>query len=159
MPTERTSGACASLAMTCARPDSTSRMPVERDATAEAAVERRGRHLDDGAGVDERPQPLRIGLDVRVPLRVRDHDAEPAQLEREDEVGQAERPADVGELEQEQRRVAAEAEPAQRLVVELAGEGEVELAAAGAPRPRMPSARAAAFTSSTSRSMSSGEVG
>ena len=84
---------------------------------------------DDDAVVDERPEPLGIELDVRVALRVREHDAEPAELQVEHEIGELQRPAEIRELEQEQRRVAAEAESAKLVVVEPRRELEVELTA------------------------------
>jgi hypothetical protein len=97
--------------------------------TAEPAVERGGGELHDHTAVDERAKPLRLVLHVGVPLRVCEHDAEPAQLEIEHEVGELERPPEVRELEQEERRIAAEAEAPQLVVVELGRVAEIELAA------------------------------
>ena len=58
-----------------------------------------------------------------------EHDAEAAQAQAEHEVAQLQRPAPVRELEQEQPRVAPEAESAQRAVVERLRVRDVELTA------------------------------
>ena len=60
---------------------------------------------------------------------MREHDPESAQLEIEDEVGELQRPAEVRELEQQERGRAAETEPAEIGVVELRREFQVELSA------------------------------
>ncbi len=66
-------------------------------------------------------------LDVGISLWMRKHDAEPPELEVEDEVGELQWPAEVRELEQQERGVAAEPEPAEIGVVEPRRVLEVEL--------------------------------
>ncbi len=96
---------------------------------AEPPVDRRSRELYDDAGVDELAQAFRPLLYVRIPLGMREHDAEAAHAQAEHEIRQPDRPADVRELEQQQVRIAAESEAAQRCVVERLGVREVELSA------------------------------
>ena len=96
---------------------------------SEAAVERRGGDLDRDTGTDERAQPLRVPLHVGVALGMRQDDTKATQLEAEHEIGEGDRPAEIRELEQQERGIAAEAEPAQRLVAEAGREREVDLPA------------------------------
>ena len=98
-------------------------------ARAEPAVDRGGRQLHQHACVDERAQQLRVGLDLGIPLGMREHDREAARREPEDDLAQVERPAGVGALEEEDARVAAEPEARERRGVEARRVLDVELAA------------------------------
>jgi hypothetical protein len=80
--------------------------------TAEAAVHRGCRHLDESAHLDQRPEALGGGLNVGVPLGVGEDGRDAQRLQMEDPLRKLERPAVVGELEEHVVGVAAEPEPA-----------------------------------------------
>ena len=86
MPIARMAGACASLAIRCARPASSSALAAVGVAPTEPPVDRRRGQLDPDAGVDELPQPFGTFLHLAVSLRMRQHRAEAAHADAEREV-------------------------------------------------------------------------
>ena len=89
-------------------PHSCARLP-------DPAVDRRGRDLDEHACLDELHEPLRVGLHLGVPLRVREHRREPLVAEREQPSGKLERPAVVRASRRAGTAAAAEPEAPQLL--------------------------------------------
>jgi len=81
-------------------------------ALAQSTVDRRCGDLNKGAGVDDRLKPSGVPLDLRVALRMGDHRGDPATLQVEHLGLQPQRPAEVGELEEDVRRIPCEAEAA-----------------------------------------------
>ena len=78
---------------------------------AEGAGERAGGHLDESARRDETAEPRRSLLHGRAPLGVSEHRRQAEPDERGDGRVERQRPAEVGELEQEIASAACEGEP------------------------------------------------
>jgi len=78
----------------------------------ETPIDRGGRELDERTSLDERRQPRWVSVNLRVALRVGEHRLKSSSSKSQHEVLEAQWPTQVGKLEQQQRRVAAEAEPA-----------------------------------------------
>ena|SRR5947207_4364196 len=78
----------------------------------ETPVDRGGGELDERTRLDERRKPHWVSVNLRVALRVCDDRLKSSSPKSQHEVLEPQRPAQVGKLEQQQRGVTAEAEPA-----------------------------------------------
>ena len=112
------SGVCASLAIRCASPSSSSWKAVLRDVRPSPPVERCGRELYECFVFDESPQPRGSRLNLRIPFRVPKDDDEPLRAQLEQPCLEIERPAVIGELEEEAAPIACQAEAAQLVRVQ-----------------------------------------
>ncbi len=91
-------------------------------ARPESAFQRRGGQLDQRTCVDEVGHQFRVFLHLGVAFRVGDDGCDTGAQESRDDVREGGRPAGVGGLEEQARRVATEAE-----AVEIVGTEPVEL--------------------------------
>ena len=82
IPTRRTVGAWASLATTWASPDPTEPQGGLLHPAPQAPVERRCGQLHQRAGVDQRTQQFRPGLNLRVALRMGEGGSNPRSRSR-----------------------------------------------------------------------------